>query len=72
MADNMAYNLLSDIQVLTYREESRNGNFDKYEAMHVALHKKVRGLVAFGFTMIDKASLLIRLRTVLLTLPYMW
>ena len=40
MVDNMASNLLSDIQDLTYRGESMNSTFEKYEAMHVALHNK--------------------------------
>ena len=58
MFDNMASNLLSDIQDLTYIVESRNGTFEKYEAMHVALHNKGRGLVAFGFNMIDERILI--------------
>ena len=41
MVDNIASSLLSDIQALTYRGESRNGAFENYEAMHVALHNKV-------------------------------
>ena len=58
MVDNMASNLLSNIQALTYRGESRNGNFEKYKEMHVALHNKGRGLAAFGFTMIDERILI--------------
>ena len=69
MVDNMASNLLSDIQALTYRGESRSGTFEKYEAMHVALHNKVRELIAFGFTTIDERILIDALRPVLLTLP---
>ena len=58
MVDNMDSNLLSDIQALTYQGESRNGTFEKYEAMHVALHNKGQGFVAFGFTMIDERILI--------------
>ena len=58
MVDNMDSNLLSDIQALTYQGESRNGTFEKYEAMHVALHNKGKGFVAFGFTMIDERILI--------------
>ena len=54
MIDNIDSNLLSNIQALTYRGESRNSNFEKYKAMHVALYNKGLGLVAFGFTMIDE------------------
>ena len=54
----MASNLLSDIQALTYREESRNSTFEKYEAMHLALHNTGQGLVAFGFTMTDERILI--------------
>ena len=54
----MASNLLSNIQALTYRVESRNGTFEKYKAMHVVLHNKGQGLVAFGFTMIDERILI--------------
>ena len=54
----MASNLLSEIQALKYRRESRNGTFEKYEAMHVALHNKRRGLVSFRFTMIDERILI--------------
>ena len=58
MVDNMASNLLSDIQALTYRGETRNGTFEKYDAMHVVLHNKGQGLAAFGFTMIDERILI--------------
>ena len=51
MVDNMASNLLSDIQALMYWGESSNGTFEKYESMHVPFHNKGQGLVAFGFTM---------------------
>ena len=40
MIDNMASNLLYDIQAVTYRVESRNGSFEKYKAMHVAFYNK--------------------------------
>ena len=58
MFDNMASNLLSNIQAFTYRGSSRNNTFENYEAMHVVLHNKGRVLVAFGFTMIDERILI--------------
>ena len=58
MVEKTASNIFSDIQALTYRGETRKGNFEKYEAMHVALHNKWRGLAAFGFTMIDERILI--------------
>ena len=54
MVENTASNLLSNIQAFTYWGESRNGTFEKYEAMHVALHTKGWGLVALGLNMIDE------------------
>ena len=54
----MASNLLSNIQALKYRRELRNGNFEKYKAMHEALHNKGRGIVAFAFTMIHECILI--------------
>ena len=58
MVDDMNSNLLSDIQALMYRGESRNSNFEKYEEMHVVLHNKGLGLVDFGFTMINDCILI--------------
>ena len=58
MVDNMASNLLSNIQSLTYRGESRNGTFEKYDVMRVALNNKGQRLVAFGFIMIYERILI--------------
>ena len=58
MVDNMDSKLLSDIQALVYRGESRNGTFEKYEAMHVAFNNKGQWLVAFVSTIIDERILI--------------